>query len=167
MFTEMYTTLRLKAWKWTKTGWELAQLCGPDLLSERFQGWSLPLPDDRPALHPHDLHCAGGALTKDFNNEAFASPEELQRDATAKDGGLVFLQGERGVSSAKGTDAVVERGLVLFIRGVDAKGDPDKDEAAVGREITRLRSVLLNPEDGSLPRQKRREWNRSRSRQRR
>ena len=125
------------------------------------------MPDDRPALDPHDLHCAGGALTKDFNNKAFASPEELQRDATAKDGGLVFLQGERGVPSAKGTDAVVERGLVLLIRGVDAKGDPDKDEAAVGREITRLRPVLLNLEDGSLPRRIHRKWHGSRSRQRR
>ena len=109
------------------------------------------MPDDRPALDPHDLHCAGGALGKDFNDEAFTSPEKLQRDAKAKDGGLVFLQGQRGVPSAKGTDAVVERGLVLLIRGFDEKGDPDKDEAAVGREIARLRPVLLYLENTGLP----------------
>jgi len=108
------------------------------------------LPDDCPALGPNDLLCARGAPGKYFHSEAFASAKELQRDAKAEDAVLARPQGERGVSAPKGADAVVDGGLCLFGLAFEANGNAHENEAAVGREITRLRPVLLYAENGGL-----------------
>lgn len=61
------------------------------------------------------------------------------------------LQGERGTPPAKAADPVLSSDLIRLPLALDANGDPRKDEATVGRELTGLRPVLLYSQNADLP----------------
>src|SRR5660398_195546 len=108
----------------------------------------LPAPGDLPALCPQERLRAGGCAGTDLHAEAFAVTKELLGDAEAEDGVEVCLQGERGVPAGEAADPVVSGGLAPLTLTpltltADANGNADQNEATVGRELTRLRPVLL------------------------
>ena len=123
---------------------ENPQIYGPScLVDNRLQGWGIALPRDFPALEPKHSLFARGPPGKDPNDEVLAGTKELKRDAKAQNRRESRLQGERSFPAAEGADAVMEGGLVPLAFALDANGNPHKDEATVGRELTGLLPVLL------------------------
>src|SRR5680860_1362798 len=118
-----------------------------------LQGWGRASPGDLPALGPEYRLRAGGCAGTDLHAESFAVTKELLGDTEAEDGVEACLQGERGAPAAEGADPVVSGSLAPLTLALDANGNSHKDEATVGRELTRLRPVLLYSLDADLPEQ--------------
>lgn len=109
----------------------------------RLEGWNVASPGDLPALRPQDRPRAHGCAGADLHGEPFAGAKELLGDPKAEDGVEACLQGECGVPAGKRADAVARGGLALLALAHDSNGGSHQNEATVGRELTRLRPVLL------------------------
>jgi hypothetical protein len=140
-FTGMYTTH-------LKTG----DFGLPGLVGYRPQGWDLALPDDLPALGPKDHLLARGTYGKDLHGKSLAGTKELQGDTKAEGGVATRLKGQLSLSAGEGADAVVKGGLARRSLARNAERNADQYEAAVGRELTCLRPILLYLENAGLPR---------------
>jgi hypothetical protein len=109
------------------------------------------LPGGLPALGPKDHLRARGSFGKDFHGKAFAGAKELQGDTKAEGGMAAHLKGQLSLPAGKSADAVVKGGLARPALAHNANGNPHQNEAAVGRELTRLRPVFLYSENDGLP----------------